>query len=240
MKADGDPRVVLITGAGGGLGSALVTAFAAAGWRVAAAWHHREPAAIPGGGLSLRLEVTDSGSVAAAVAQVQDRWGRIDALVNNAGVARDQLLVRMEDAVWDEVLAVNLRGAFLCARAALPGMVGRGEGVILNVASFAARGGGAGQGAYAAAKAGLIGLTLSLAREVGSLGIRVNAVLPGVLPTAMTSGLGPETLATYAAANALGRINEPVTVARQIVQVAEAREISGQVIALDSRIARWT
>ena len=184
-----DPPVVLVTGAAGGLGRALALAFHDAGWRVAAAGHSTLPEGLPETAWRGTLDVRSPDSVAATVGAVLDRWGRLDALVNNAGVNLDRLLLQTDADDWQAVIDVSLKGAFLCSRAALGPMSRQGSGLILNVASHAARSGPAGQSAYAAAKAGLIGLTLALAREVGASGIRVNAVLPGVLPTAMTSGL---------------------------------------------------
>jgi 3-oxoacyl-[acyl-carrier protein] reductase len=231
---------VLVTGAAGGLGRALVTAFAAQGWRVFAGVH-RTP--LPDCGERVQpvpLDVTQRESVAGAFQSVLEQAGRLDALVNNAGLAEDRLLPKLDDDAWQRVLDVNLRGAFLCAQAALRPMLRQRDGHILNVASFSARAGQAGQANYAAAKAGLIGLTQSLAREAGSRNVRVNAVLPGVLRTGMTAGLGEERLAEFAAANALGRLNDLDEVARFVVFLAGTRNVSGQVFQLDSRVARWT
>jgi 3-oxoacyl-[acyl-carrier protein] reductase len=135
---------------------------------------------------------------------------------------------------------VHLKGAFLCSQAVLRPMLKQRDGHILNVASFSARTGNRGQANYAAAKAGLLGLTTSLAKEVGSRNVRVNAILPGVLPTPMTASLTPEQLETFATANALGRLNDPAEVARFAAFLAGTQNISGQVFQLDSRIARWT
>lgn len=148
-------------------------------------------------------------------------------------------MARTSDADWDMVLGVNLKGPFLCSKAVLPTMVHRREGQILNIASFAARGGNRGQCGYAASKAGLIGLTLALAKEVGGAGIRVNAVLPGVLPTGMIDGLPEEALRSFTEANALGRLNGLCETAQAIVRIAAMRDVSGQVFALDSRVSRW-
>jgi 3-oxoacyl-[acyl-carrier protein] reductase len=233
-------RVVLITGAAGGLGQGLTAAFAREGWCVAGGYHHAPLAA---GGESIwpvPLDVTNPAQVQHAVANVLDRWGRLDALVNNAGFTSDRLVVQTTGADWERVLAVNLKGAFLCAQAALRPMIRQRDGHILNVASYAARAGASGQAAYAAAKAGLIGLTESLAREVGSRNVRVNTVLPGVLPTPMTAVLSQDVLKRFAAANALGRLNAVEEVARCMVFLAGLQNVSGQLFQLDSRLTRWT
>ena len=138
------------------------------------------------------------------------------------------------------MLDVNLRGAFLCARAVARPMIRQRDGHIINLSSLAARRGPAGQSSYAAAKAGLVGLTQSLAKELGSRNVRVNAIFPGMMPTNMTAKMSAEQLAAFAHANALGRINSPDEVARFIVFLATTQNISGQVFALDSRIAPWT
>lgn len=233
-------RVVLITGAAGGLGTALVMAFLDDGWRVTAGFHShhsfRESEAL----LPIRLNVASQADAAAAVAETLARWGRLDVLVNNAGLTKDSPLAQMSEADWDEVMIVNLKGAFLCAQAALQPMLKQRHGHIVNIASFAGRAGARGQANYAPAKAGLIGLTTSLAREVGPHNIRVNAILPGVLETPMTAALSSAQLEAFARANALGRLNSCDEVSRFIVFLASTQNISGQAFQLDSRIAPWT
>jgi 3-oxoacyl-[acyl-carrier protein] reductase len=233
-------RVVLITGAAGGLGRGLVEAFAREGWRVAAGWHETRGPGETDSIWPVALDVTDQAQGDEAVAGIVQRWGRLDALINTAGLAEDHLLARMSEADWDRVLEVNLKGAFLCAQAVARQLIHQRDGHILNIASYAARSGAAGQSAYAAAKAGLLGLTASLAKELGSRNVRVNAVLPGVLPTAMTAGLARGALDRFAQANALGRLNAVDEVARFVVFLAGLRNVSGQIFQLDSRIARWT
>lgn len=233
-------RVALVTGAAGGLGRALVEGLRAAAWRVAAGTHRTAATGLPDGVMRVGLDVTDTVQVDAAVREVLDRWGRIDLLVNNAGLTRDHLITRLAPTDWDGVIAVNLTGAFRCARAVLPGMVARGEGGILNIGSFAGRVGAQGQAAYAAAKAGLLGLTATLAREAGPSNVRVNSVLPGVLRTAMTRELSPTQLDRFAAENVLGRLNDLDEVVRCIVFLAGTRNISGQLFQLDSRIGAWS
>jgi 3-oxoacyl-[acyl-carrier protein] reductase len=234
------PRVVLITGASGGLGRALVTEFLTQGWRVAAGFHrenaHGESASL----LPLPLDVTSREAVQSAVTQILSRWQRIDLLINNAGNTADNLSWQLTDDDWQRVLDVHLKGAFLCSQAILRPMCKQRDGHILNLASFSARTGNRGQANYAAAKAALLGLTTSLAKEVGSRNVRVNALLPGVLPTPMTAGLTPKQLEAFAAANALGRLNDLAEVARFAAFLAGTQNISGQFFQLDSRIARWT
>ena len=233
-------RVVLITGAGGGLGQGLVAEFVAQGWRVAAAWHR---AAGPSESESIwpvALDVTSRPQVGSVVDKILSRWGRLDALINNAGLVADGAVWQISEEDWDRVLSVNLKGAFLCAQAVLRPMCKQRDGHIVNLSSWSGRAGARGQANYAAAKAGLLGLTQALAKEVGSRNVRANAVLPGVLPTAMTAALDENVMAEFAAANALGRINSVGEVARFIVFLAGMQNVSGQVFQLDSRIAPWT
>ena len=234
-------RVVLVTGAAGGLGRELVAEFAAQGWRVAAAWH-QQPFGDPRSDSiqPVQLDVTNRANVEAVVDEILRRWGQIDVLVNNAGMTADALVSRMTLENWDHALDANLKGAFLCSQAVLRPMMKQRDGHIINLSSHSALAGTAGQSNYAAAKAGLIGLTQSLAREMGGRNVRVNAVLPGVLPTPMTQSLSANTLTQFATANALGRINDLSEVARFIVFLAGMRNASGQVFQLDSRIRAWT
>ncbi|RME90440.1 MAG: SDR family oxidoreductase [Verrucomicrobia bacterium] len=238
MSGTSEPWRVVVTGAAGGLGMALVRAFAAAGHRVAAGWHRRSLEGWPGGVWALPLDVTSAAGVAAAFAEVERRWGGVDVLVNNAGVTRDGPVWSMRPEDWDAVIGVNLTGAWRCAREAGRLMGRQGGGCLLQVASHVGLAGAAGQANYAASKAGLIGLTLALARELGPHGIRVNAVLPGALATGMTRGLDEAAWARWRAANVLGRTGRLEAVARQIVAIAAMEDVSGQVFALDSRPLR--
>lgn len=237
--SDFSSRVVLITGAAGGLGQGLVSEFAAQGWRVVAAYHRTTTQAETETIWPVALDVTSRARVGEVVEQTLARWGRIDALINNAGATEDQLSAQLSADNWDRVLDVNLKGAFLCSQAVIRPMMKQRDGHIINLSSFVARTGRAGQANYAAAKAGLLGLTESIAKETGSRNVRVNAVLPGVLPTGMTATLSPEQLQTLAGANALNRLNDVAEVARFIVFLAAMKNVSGQFFQLDSRIARW-
>ncbi len=253
MSAPTAVPVVVITGAAGGLGSALVAAFAKADWHVVAAWNRtpwREVSSEREGPTSastqspaiwpVHLDVTRSEAVTAVFDQVLTRFGRLDVLINNAGIARDSLLAQMTDPDWQAVLDVNLRGAFLCSQAAVRLMLRQRDGHILNISSFGGRVGRAGQTNYAASKAGLIGFTQSLAKEVGPQNVRVNAVLPGFLLTKLVGSLTAGQIATHAASNALGRLNDFAEVARFVEFLARMRNVSGQVFQLDSRIGPWS
>ena len=240
VEAAYEPPVVWITGAAGGFGRALVRTFADRGWRVAASGHATAPRDAGAEVLCGRLDVTDRRQVVATLRTILERWGRVDALINNAGVKEDCVLVRMDDPAWDRVLDVNLKGAFLCAQAVLEPMLAQGGGHILNIASFAGRTGAVGQANYTASKAGLVGFTLSLAREVGPQGVCVNAVLPGAMHTGMTAALPSGVWDGFRGASVLGKVNEPAAVAPWLVELAGNRSISGQVLQLDGRITRWT
>ncbi|MGE3310649.1 MAG: SDR family NAD(P)-dependent oxidoreductase [Limisphaerales bacterium] len=236
-------RVILVTGAGGGLGGALVRTFAKAGWRVAAAGHRSPPSAAGpdsphGEVLSCVLDVTRPGLCREVVDRVVDRWGRLDVLVNNAGIVSDRALPAMGEENWDSVLDVHLKGAFFCSQAVLPTMIRQGGGHILMIGSASGRRGAAGQVNYSAAKAGLLGLTVSLAREVAEHGVRVNAVLPGLLPTGMTAALSESARRALVDANLLGRMNSLDEVAELVLGLARSNDVSGQVFQWDSRIGR--
>lgn len=234
-----DSKVVLITGAAGGLGSALSAAFAEAGWQVVAGWHSVPPREAHPLIWPIRLDVTEAERPAEAVNEVRARFQRLDVLINNAGIARDSLVTQIPTDDWEQVLAVNLKGAWRCSQAALAAMLPQRSGHILNIASFGGRAGRAGQANYAASKAGLLGLTQSLAREVGAHNIRVNAILPGFLRTKLVGNLSELQLSHHAASNVLGRLNDLGEVARFALFVAAMQNVSGQVFQLDSRIAPW-
>lgn len=234
----GQKKVVLITGAAGGLGSALALEFVAQGWQAVAA--SRSPSKAQPNIEPVKMDVTRTEDIDLVFSEINTRFGRIDALINNAAITLDASLTQMNDEEWDRVLDTNLRGAFLCSKAAARPMARQRDGHIVNISSHAARRGPRGQANYAAAKAGLVGLTQSLARELGPRNVRVNAIFPGVMPTRMTAHLTKEQLNEFAKANALGRVNSVEEVARFIVFLAGTQNISGQVFQLDSRIAPWT
>jgi 3-oxoacyl-[acyl-carrier protein] reductase len=182
-----------------------------------------------------RVNVTDSAEVDAAVGSVVKDLGRLDVLVNNAGITRDGLIMRMKDEDWDAVLAVNLKGAFLCTRAASRPMLKQRSGRVVNIASVVGLMGNAGQANYAASKAGLIGLTKTCAKEFGSRGVTVNAVAPGYIRTAMTEELTEEQREKMLSLVPLGRLGEVADVAAAVAFLAsdDAAYVTGQVLTVD-------
>lgn len=169
------------------------------------------------------------------VAAVMERWGRIDYLVNNAGITRDTLILRMKDEDWDDTLDTNLKGAFNCARAVIRHMIKQREGRIVNITSIAGIRGNAGQCNYAASKAGLIGLTQSIALEIGSRGVTCNAVAPGFIDTEMTEGLSQELKEVALKRIPLGRMGQVADVAHAVLFLLspEASYITGQTLVVD-------
>ncbi|HYB74268.1 MAG TPA: 3-oxoacyl-[acyl-carrier-protein] reductase [Candidatus Sulfotelmatobacter sp.] len=235
-----DGRVALVTGGSRGIGHAAAALLARGGARVAVCARTQADAEAAAQALrdegqeamGLSADVADAAQAEAAVRACTERFGRLDILVNNAGIRHDGLVLRMRDAEWDRVLAVNLTGAFHCIRAALRGMVRQRAGRIINVTSVVAARGNAGQANYVSAKAGLIGLTKAVALEVASRGISVNAVAPGFIETAMTADLGDEARRTYMAQIPAGRFGRPEEVAWAIGFLASeaAGYITGQVL----------
>jgi len=235
-------RVALITGASRGIGRAIALRLAAAGATVVAAARgtNAEPTAssiVTAGGRAeaVALEVTDAEAVSRTVAGVLERHGQIDVLVNNAGVTRDQLMLRMKRDDWDQVIATNLTAAFVLTQAVLKPMIKQRSGRIVNVSSVVGQAGNAGQANYAASKAGLIGFTKSVALEVASRGITVNAVTPGLIDTEMTRAISSGAHADWAAKIPLQRLGTPEDVAAAVAFLAsdEAAYITGHVLAVN-------
>jgi 3-oxoacyl-[acyl-carrier protein] reductase len=239
MELDG--QVAVVTGGSRGIGLAVAEELARAGAKVAVVARNVDRAVaaaggLPGGGhLGLGADVSKPAEVAAVVEQIEGGIGGVGVLVNNAGVTRDNILVRMKDEEWDEVLAVNLKGAFNMTRAVVRGMMKRRQGVVLNVTSVVGLTGNAGQANYAASKAGLIGFTKSVARELASRDVRCNAIAPGYITTDMTSKLTPEQTAALTSQIPLGRLGTPSDVAGLVRFLAgpSARYITGQVFSVD-------
>jgi 3-oxoacyl-[acyl-carrier protein] reductase len=233
-------HVALVTGASQGIGRACAVTLAKAGATVALAARNEEKlrdvaAQIEGEGgkaAAFRLDVTSGDAIKAAVKEISAQLGKIDVLVNNAGITKDNLLLRMKRADWDDVLATNLSAPFLLTQAVLSGMLKQHWGRIINITSIVGEMGAAGQVNYASSKAGLIGLTLSVAREVASRNITVNAVAPGYIATAMTDALNEEQKAAITAQIPLGRQGTDADIANAVLFLAsnEASYITGHVL----------
>jgi NAD(P)-dependent dehydrogenase (short-subunit alcohol dehydrogenase family) len=237
------PKVALVTGAARGIGLATAKRFLADGWRVALLDIERQllddavsAIADPDRTLAVHCDVADAAAVAAAIATVQGQFGRLDALINNAGIAVFAPLLETQDQDWNRVLAVNLTGPFLCAKAAAPLMREQGGGAIVNITSISAVRASTLRSAYGTSKAGLAHLTKQLAVELASLGIRVNAVAPGPVDTAMAKAVhSPEIRADYHDAIPLNRYGLEEELAEAIFFLCSDRAsyITGQILAVD-------
>ncbi|HTS20085.1 MAG TPA: 3-oxoacyl-[acyl-carrier-protein] reductase [Verrucomicrobiae bacterium] len=240
-------KVAVVTGAGRGIGRAIALRLAGEGAAIAACGRTlanvesttAEVAKTGSKAAAYAVDVSNGAQVAETCEKIVKEFGRVDVLVNNAGVTRDQLLLRMTDEEWDTVLDTNLKGAFNFTKSVSRGMLKQRSGRIINVTSIIGLTGNAGQSNYAASKAGLIGFTKSVARELASRGITANAVAPGFIVTDMTEALGEPARETLKTRIALGRLGTPEDVANVAVFLASdlAGYVTGQVITVDGGLA---
>ena len=236
-------RVALVTGASQGIGRSCALKLASTGATVALAARNqeklnelvREISGAGGKAASFTVDVSDEAQIKSACKAVIAQFGKIDILVNNAGITRDQLVMRMKRSDWDAVLSTNLTSAYLCIQQVIGSMLKQRWGRIINIASVFGQMGQAGQANYAASKAGLIGLTMAIAREVGSRTITCNAVAPGLIETAMTAALGDEFKQNAVKQIPLGRVGSPDDVAHAVAYLAseEASYITGHVLSVN-------
>jgi 3-oxoacyl-[acyl-carrier protein] reductase len=236
-------RVAFVTGASQGIGRTCALRLAKEGASVAAAARNQEKlnqlvgeiSSAGGQAASFAVDVADEEQIKAAVKTAVARFGKIDILVNNAGITRDQLVMRMKRSDWDAVVQTNLTSAYLCIQQVIPSMLKQRWGRIINVTSVFGQMGQAGQANYAASKAGLIGLTMAIAREVGSRNITCNAVAPGFIETAMTAVLSEEFKQNAVKQIPLGRVGTPEDVASAVAFLAsdQAAYITGHVLSVN-------
>ena len=241
-------RVAIVTGGGRGIGRAIALKLAEVGATVVVndigeaspvGSVAEEIKAMGGQSLAVLADVSSSSDVARLVEETVAAYGKVDILVNNAGITRDQLIIRMSDEDWDKVLSVNLKGAFLCARAVLRHMIKQRWGRIISIASIVGLVGNPGQANYASAKAGIIGFTRTVAKEVAARGITANAIAPGFIDTEMTQRLEEDWKQQLKKQIPLGYFGSPRDVAEAVAFLAseEARYITGQVLSVDGGMA---
>ena len=234
-------KVALVTGGARGIGREIALAFAEGGARIAVVdvvgdSAQETASELPGDGhAGFACDVVDPEQAQATVAEVEEAVGPIDILVNNAGITRDNLVLRMKDEEFDQVIAVNLKGTFNFTKATARGMMKRRQGAIVNIASVVGLMGNAGQANYAASKAGVIGMTKSIAREFASRGVRCNAIAPGFIQTAMTDALSEAQREALMGQIPLGELGTPkdVASAARFLVGPGARYITGQVLTVD-------
>jgi 3-oxoacyl-[acyl-carrier protein] reductase len=240
--------VALVTGASRGIGRSIALQLAADGFSVGVNYASNaakaeevvsQITAAGGAAVAVQADVSDAEAVSAMFDTVNEALGPVTVLVNNAGITDDGLLLRMTTEQWDSVIDTNLRSVFLCTKAALRGMIRAKGGRIINISSVSGVYGNAGQGNYSASKAGVIGFTMSTAKEVGSRGITVNAVAPGFIATDMTEALGDDAMSAATEQISLGRLGTPEEVASVVGYLASdgASYITGQTIVIDGGLA---
>lgn len=231
-------KIALVTGASRGIGAAIADTLAAAGAKVIGTATSESGAAAIGerlaqwGGEGRALNSAKPETIENLIADIEKEFGKLDILVNNAGITRDNLLMRMKEEEWDDIMQVNLKSVFRASKAVLRGMMKQRAGRIINITSVVGVMGNAGQTNYAAAKAGLIGFSKSMAREVGSRGITVNCIAPGFIDTDMTRALPEETRKTFEAQTSLGKFGEAQDIADAVLFLAsdQAKYITGQTL----------
>ena len=237
-------KTAIVTGGSRGIGRAIAEVLAARGADVAIADIQFDLAQTTAGEIAaasgqrvipVQVNVADLEQAKAMVKTVLDEFGKVDILVNNAGITRDDLLMRMKEKDWDDVININLKGAWNCSKAVIRNMMKKRYGRIVNISSVSGQAGQAGQTNYSASKAGLIGFTKALAREVAARGINVNAVAPGFIPTTLTNDLPDELKETIIAATPMGRMGTPEEIAYAVAFLAsdDASYITGQILGVD-------
>jgi 3-oxoacyl-[acyl-carrier protein] reductase len=234
-------RVAVVTGAARGLGREVAIILGRTGYNVAINYH-RSPdeaakvvAGMGVGSMAVKADVSSFREMEEMAGRVCEKWGTIDVLINNAGIARDRLMIKHGEDDWDEVLRVNLKGCFNAVKAVLPSMIQAGRGHIVNVSSRSGLRGKAGQAAYSASKASVIGLTYSLAKELGAYNIKVNCVLPGYMRTGMGM-CAEEAMKRAREESVIGCLSDPGEVAGFIAYLVTTETVTGQVFSLDSRL----